>query len=94
MNRQRQEHLRQKLVDMIIQDLQPIDIVTGRGFRAVLDFLHPSCPRTSYRSIMSRIRLKYVCQRKILQSELQAIMKNSQTLPCLTADAWTSNQNE
>jgi len=45
MNRQRQEHLRQKLVDIIIEDLRPIDIVTGRGFWAVLDFLHPFMPK-------------------------------------------------
>jgi len=94
MNWQRQEHLRQKLVDMIIEDLRPTDIATGRSFWAVRDFLHPCYPRTSFGSTMSHIRLKYVRQRKILQSELQAIMKNSQTLPCLTADTWISNQNE
>ena len=94
MNWQRQEHLRQKLVDMITEDLRPTDIVTGRSFWAVLDFLHPCYPRTSYQSIMSRFRIKYVRRRKILQSELQAIVKNSQTLPCLTADTWISNQND
>ena len=49
--------LRQKFVDMITEDLRPIDTVTGWGFGAVLDFLHRWCPRITYRSILSRIRL-------------------------------------
>ena len=60
-NRQRQEQLRHKLVEMILENLRPVDIINmGRGFFAVVEFLHPSCPRIGYRSIMARIRIKYV----------------------------------
>ena len=32
-----------------------IDTVTGKNFRAVKEFVHPSCFKTSYRSTMARV---------------------------------------
>ena len=48
-----------------------IDIMTGEGFRAVTEFLHPSCSKTSDKSIVVHMRLKHGRRCKIINGELE-----------------------
>ena len=56
-----------------------IDIMTGEGFRAVTEFLHPSCSKTSDKSIVvHNMKLKHVRRCKIINGELEkTVMKGS-----------------
>jgi len=93
MNRQREEDFKDVLVSMIVRDLRPISSASGSGFREVVEFLHPAAPKIGYKSLVNRVSLRFHREIDRIKSELSST-QHVGIQPCLTTDAWTSNENE
>ena len=86
----RQQELRQFLVDWIINDIQPINVVTNPKFRQLIFQLDPAfilpCPETVKAIIHAAFNFSF--------SNLQQIIKSQAKSVSLTLDLWTSKSRQ
>ena len=86
----RQQELRQFLVDWIIDDIQPINIVTNPKFRQLIFQLEPAfilpCSETVKDIIYAAFNFSF--------SNLQQVIKSQAKSVSLTLDLWTSRSRQ
>ena len=85
----RANHLNKLISKMIVEDLRPVSIVDGNGFRELMGFCEPGYNLPHRTFFTSQLEQMFVS----LKSNVKKQMASSDAVS-LTADVWTSSVNE
>lgn len=87
---QRQHKINDIILDMIVKDLEPVSVVTRRGFKALIAGFEPSYVMPSRSTFTnSFLPQKYNEQKE----KLKALLSKTNSV-CITTDAWTASNNQ
>lgn len=78
-----------KIVEFVCRDLRPIAVVTGAGFRSLINFLEPAYRVPSATQVTKLIQRKHDVGLKLLSEKLTPVRAVA-----LTTDLWTSRRTE
>ncbi|KAJ8346063.1 hypothetical protein SKAU_G00302560 [Synaphobranchus kaupii] len=85
----RKNDITQGIVDFIAQDMRPISVVEGKGFKHLLNILEPAYTAPARQTVMHALTAKYDgIKEKVLE-----LIQHSEALN-LTTDMWTSLRME
>ena len=76
------------MLDLIVLDFQPLQIVENEGFKKYSNVLNPEYNIPSRKKVAEMIQESYVCESKSLKQKLKDI-----DVIALTSDIWTSDSN-
>lgn len=79
-----------KILGFVVDDLKPLDIVNGKGFRALIEYLEPRYSMISRTHLTEKLLHDKYCECK--QALLAAIQDGDSH--AITTDAWTSCTSE
>jgi hypothetical protein len=85
----RANHLNKLISKMIVEDLRPVSIVDGNGFRELMGFCEPGYNLPHRTFFTSQLEQMFVS----LKSSVKKQMESAEAVS-LTADVWTSSVNE
>ncbi|XP_060781454.1 zinc finger BED domain-containing protein 4-like [Neoarius graeffei] len=89
LSEKRKRDITDKIADFIALDMRPVNIISGEGFKNLIEYLEPgySLPRCD--TVMHAVTSKYNSTKQTLQGKIENCKAVS-----FTTDIWTSNQME
>ncbi|GFR60261.1 zinc finger BED domain-containing protein 1 [Elysia marginata] len=86
----KKRHLDERVLDLVVMDMQPLSVVEDRGFRRLVEALDPRYDIVSRKRLSSQLLPeKYNSMKTRVIEELRSVAHVS-----LTTDCWTSRANE
>lgn len=85
----RKREITDKIADFVALDMRPVNIVSGEGFKSLIQCLEPAYSLPRRETVMHAVKSKYTTTKQTLQTKIE----NCKALS-LTTDIWTSNQME
>ena len=87
---ERADVISDRIANMIIKDLRPINIVNGKGFQELISFLEPGYRLPSHTHFTSLIERKYT----VVKQTIRDVLQEQVEFIAITADLWTSVATE